>query len=267
MRPRFLTAPIAAVAALVLLVATVGGLVLADQAASPDPAPTVVPAEAGTQRGGEETQAAPTATPEPAPTVDAGTGTAPFELPPLPAKSVEVVEVSERSPVPSGPVSRAAREAAAAEVKGQQGQVYSWQDGDRTLNVVLQNDLGVQETVDIKSDDVVVVAGGDTSIVERRPGHGSVEPVFRDESGGGLMTLPGGVLVALDPQWDQEQVDEFFERNGIDADRVSEMGFIPNGFVVQTEPGFPSLELANALAGQDGVTVSSPNWWREVQAK
>ena len=261
MRPRFLTAPIAALAAVVLLGAMVGGLVLADQAASPDPAPTAAPAA--------------TATPEPEPTVvpaeagtqGAGTGTAPFELPPLPAKSVEVVEVSERSPVPSGPVSRAAREAAAAEVKSQQGQVYSWQDGDRTLNVVLQNDLAVQETVSIKSDDVVVVAGGDTSIVERRPGHGSVEPVFRDESGGGLMTLPGGVLVALDPQWDQEQVDEFFERNGIDADRVSEMGFIPNGFVVQTEPGFPSLELANALAGQDGVTVSSPNWWREVQAK
>ena len=261
MRPRFLTAPIAAVAALVLLVAMVGGLVLADQAASPDPAPAA------------------TATPEPAPTVavaqpeptavpvDAGTEPAPFELPPLPPKSVEVVEVSERSAVPSGSVSREEREAAAAEVKGQQGQVYSWQDGDRTLNVVLQNDLAVQETVDIKSDDVVVVAGGDTSIVERRPGHGTVEPVFRDESGGGLMTLPGGVLVALDPQWDQEQVDEFFERNGIDADRVSEMGFIPNGFVVETEPGFPSLELANALAGQDGVTVSSPNWWREVQAK
>ena len=264
MRPRFLTAPIAALAAVVLLGAMVGGLVLADQAASPDPAPTAAPA--------------PTATPEPtvqpAPDPDPGTGTqgggtgpAPFELPPLPPKSVEVVEVSERSPVPSGPVSRAEREAAAAEVKGQQGQVYSWQDGDRTLNVVLQNDLAVQETVDIKSDDVVVVAGGDTSIVERRPGHGSVEPVFRDESGGGLMTLPGGVLIALDPQWDQEQVDEFFERNGIDADRVSELDFIQNGYVVETEPGFPSLELANALAGQDGVTISSPNWWREVQAK
>ena len=259
MRPRFLTAPIAALAALVLLVATVGGLVLADQASSP-------PASAGAGSAQPEPAVVPEK-PAPDPDQGAGTGLAPFELPPLPPKGVEAVEVSERSAVPPGPASRAEREAAAAEIKGQQGQVYTWQDGDRTLNVVLQNDLAVQETVSIKSDDVVVVAGGSTSIVERRPGHGTVEPVFRDESGGGLMTLPGGVLVALDPQWDEEQVDEFFERNGIDADRVSEMGFIENGFVVETEPGFPSLELANALAGQEGVTVSSPNWWREVQAK
>ena len=81
------------------------------------------------------------------------------------------------------------------------------------------------------------------------------------------MTLPGGVLLALDADWDESQVADFFDRHGIEADRVSELGFIPNGFVVDTEPGFPSLELANALAGEDGVLVSSPNWWREVQAK
>ena len=38
---------------------------------------------------------------------------------------------------------------------------------------------------------------------------------------------------------------------------------VPNGFVVATEPGFAALELANALAGEDGVVLSSPNWWRE----
>ena len=180
---------------------------------------------------------------------------------------VEVVSVESRSPAPSRPVSRAEREAAAAEAKSQQGEVYTWQDGDRTLGAVLQDDLVVLDTASIKADDVVVVKGGDTSIVEQRGGSGGSEPVFRSESGGELMTLPGGILLALDPQWDQAQVDDFFDRNGISADRVSELGFIPNGFVVETEPGFPSLELANALADQDGVTVSSPNWWREVQAK
>ena len=299
MRPRFFTAPVVAVAALVLLGATVGGLVLANQPApqatpeptatqgptatpeptatpvpapTAEPAPTVVPAQAGTQP-------APTVVPAQAGTqgpAQAGWGepggapTAPFELPPLPPKSVDVVEVvsvESRSPAPSRPVSRAEREAAAAEAKSQQGEVYTWQDGDRTLGAVLQDDLVVQDTASIKADDVVVVKGGDTSIVEQRGGSGGSEPVFRSESGGELMTLPGGILLALDPQWDQAQVDDFFDRNGISADRVSELGFIPNGFVVETEPGFPSLELANALADQDGVTVSSPNWWREVQAK
>ena len=45
------------------------------------------------------------------------------------------------------------------------------------------------------------------------------------------------------------------------------MGFLENGFLVETEPGFPSLELANALASQDGVVMSSPNWWTEIEAK
>ena len=293
MRPRFFTAPIAALAALVLLGATVGGLVLANQPSSPPAAP----ADSGTQGDGGGTQPTPvptatpepTATAEPAPTVvpaqagtqpaptvvpaQAGTQgpgvapTAPFELPPLPPKSLEIVSVESRSPSPSRPVSRAEREAAAAEAGKQQGEVYTWQDGDRTLGVVLQDDLVVLDTASIKSVDVVVVKSGDTSIVEGRAGNGGSEPVFRSESGGGLMSLPGGVLLALDAQWDQAQVDDFFDRNGISADRVAELGFIPNGFVVETEPGFPSLELANTLAGQDGVTVSSPNWWREVQAK
>ena len=275
MRPRFFTAPIAAVAALVLLGATVGGLVLANQASSPPPAPDPAPTAAP----------APTATPEPAPTATVvpaqagsqggGTGKqGAFELPALPALpaktvevEVEVVSGGEGSPAPSGQASRAEREAAAAAIKGQQGQVFTWQDGDRTLGAVLQDDLVVQDTASIKADDVVVVEGGNTSIVEGRAGNSGAEPVFRSESGGELMTLPGGVLLALDADWDQSQVDEFFERNGISADRVSELDFITNGFVVETEPGFPSLELANALAGQDGVTVSSPNWWREVQAK
>ena len=303
MRPRFFTAPVVAVAALVLLGATVGGLVLANQpapqatpeptatqgpTATPEPtatpvptepaptapAPTVVPAQAGTQPAPTVvpaqagTQGAPTVVPAQAGTQGpGGAPTAPFELPPLPPKSVDVVSVESRSPAPSRPVSRAEREAAAAEAKSQQGEVYTWQDGDRTLGAVLQDDLVVLDTASIKADDVVVVKGGDTSIVEQRGGSGGSEPVFRSESGGELMTLPGGVLLALDPQWDQAQVDDFFDRNGISADRVSELGFIPNGFVVETEPGFPSLELANALADQDGVTVSSPNWWREVQAK
>ena len=50
-------------------------------------------------------------------------------------------------------------------------------------------------------------------------------------------------------------------------ERTSELDFLDNGFFVETEPGFPSLELANTLAGQDGVILSSPNWAREVELK
>ena len=149
-----------------------------------------------------------------------------------------------------------------------EGETYSWEDGDRTLNVVLQEDLVVQKTSEVTATDVVVVKGVVDSIVEKQTGHGSdAGPVFKSESGGELMTLPGGVLLALDPTWDGTQVEDFFSENGISADQVSELDFIENGFVVETESGFPSLDLANELASHDGVLISSPNWSRQVETK
>ena len=149
-----------------------------------------------------------------------------------------------------------------------EGKTYSWEDGDRTLNVVLQEDLVVQKTSEVTATDVVVAKGVVNSIVEKQTGQGSdAGPVFKSESGGELMTLPGGVLLALDSTWDETQVEDFFSENGISADQVSELDFIPNGFVVETDAGFPSLDLANELAAQDGVAISSPNWSREVEPK
>ena len=81
------------------------------------------------------------------------------------------------------------------------------------------------------------------------------------------MTLPGGVLLVLSSGWSQAETNAFFSNNGIKMDRVSELDYVANGFSVETEPGFPSLDLANALAVQDGVEISSPNWGREVTSR
>lgn len=91
-------------------------------------------------------------------------------------------------------------------------------------------------------------------------------PVFRSQSGA-LMTLPGGILLALDKTWSNAETDAFFERNGIKPARVSGLGYVANGFFVETEPGFPSLDLANSLAAQDGVRIATPNWQRELVAE
>ena len=161
--------------------------------------------------------------------------------------------------------------AAERTVKGQgydQGTVYTWEDGDRTQRVVLQDDLVVQDNDAITPGDDVVARGLVDSIIQKQPNEvDDSRPVFRSESGGGLMTLPGGVLVALDPDWEGDEVNDFFTQNGISLDRTSELGFIENGFLIDTEPGFPSLELANELATMDGVLISSPNWWRDAEAK
>ncbi len=109
------------------------------------------------------------------------------------------------------------------------------------------------------------VSGARSEIVardEKRAGT-VADPVFRSASGS-LMTLPGGILLLLDPEWDEARVDRFFADNAIARGRVSDRAFGEHAFFVETEPGFPSLSLANALAGQEGVLISSPNWQREA---
>ena len=138
-----------------------------------------------------------------------------------------------------------------------QGVEYTWADGDRTQRVYLQTDLVALPGGEIGSASDAAAKSGD--------GSGGL-PVFSTESGS-LMTLPGGVLVMLDPQWDRARVEAFFERNDIERVRVSELDYAPNGFFVETDAGFPSLSLANLLAAQDGVVLSSPNWWTEAVAK
>ena len=184
----------------------------------------------------------------------------PLELPPLPDKQYQ----------PTDSQAQQATNLSRSDWDGssEQGDIYTYEDGDRTVRIVLQDDLVLQKNSAVTQSDSVVVQGSTQSIIKK----GAVVrqdglPVFRSESGGGLMTLPGGVLVALDPEWEKAQVDKFFSDNNISPEQVSDLGFIPNGFLVETEAGFPSLELANSLASQDGVEISSPNWWSEVEAK
>ena len=144
-----------------------------------------------------------------------------------------------------------------------QGAEYTWQDGRHTRRASVQIDLVAQAEEETRSDDIVVRGGGEEHVVRRQPRHDEAAlPVFRSESGE-ILTLPGGVLLALDASWDQARVDQFFLENGITGDRIARQQFAVHAFLVETEPGFPSLELANTLAAQDGVLLSSPNWRRE----
>ena len=230
-----ISSPVIAIAAILLFGGAASGLVASGAIPASEPAVTPMPAPT----------AEPTVTPMPVP----------LKLPEVPDKS---------PPTERSTQSTRSERAAALD----QGTIHTWEDGDRTMRVLLQNDLVVQKTAANTSEDVMVAEGAEDSVVHKQARHGpDARPVFRSESGGGLMTLPGGVLLALDPGWDDAQVEDFFSHNDISTDRIVELGFLQNGFLIQTEPGFPSLELANALAGQDGVLISSPNWWTDVEAK
>ena len=277
--PRLAIPVIAVLVIAVLAAATTTALVAARaQQPGPSPAATAPPAQA---------EPANTPTPEPTPKTE-------VEAPPK--QALELADqtvpkpaakdfdpkptpktVQDRGPkgnrVPPGPAQTESSLAVTqtGETGGKdsaQGEVYTWEDGDRTMRAVFQEDLTVQDQSATTSNDVVVAGKGKNSIIRKQAkDSGEAKPVFRSESGGGLMTLPGGVMLALDPEWDQAAVDKFFAGNDIPADHVMALEFLDNGFFVETEPGFPSLELANSLAPQEGVVVSSPNWWREVEAK
>ena len=145
---------------------------------------------------------------------------------------------------------------------------YSWQDGDRTLTVTLQPDLVVDEDDSGTSKSGVGVGAPGGAIVKSVDGQDqkSGQPVFKSQSGA-LMTLPGGVLLVLDAEWTATEINTFFATNSIKQTQVSELDFVDNGYFVETEPGYPSLDLANKLASQEGVIISSPNWWTEVTTK
>lgn len=133
------------------------------------------------------------------------------------------------------------------------GTFYTYRDGDRVYRVAVVSGWEANDA-----------AGGAVRYMGEGKRSDESNPVFRSENGGGLMTLPGGVLLVLEYEWSDAQVDAFFAEYRIDWSRVSEFGWLRNGFFIETEPGFPSLELANELAEAPGVLIATPNWWREV---
>ena len=247
--------PASATVAVVLLgVVTLALVARGVLASGPRSDPDPTPASISVDESETDQTAASEVTLEPA-----GTSTSiTLELPVFPDKSLSAATQVERS------TGTGRSEPPALS----QGKAYTWEDGDRSLTVLLQEDLVVQKTSEVTSTDVVVLKGAVDSIVQKQPSDSAdVGPVFKSESGGELMTLPGGVLLALDPEWNETQVEDFFAQNGISSDHASELGFIENGFLIETESGLPSLELANELAAQNGVEISSPNWSRQVEAK
>ena len=176
---------------------------------------------------------------------------------PLEFESIDPPPVDKRLPARNQPRSKTRGDTGPAD----QGRVYTYADGDRTVRVRLQSDL------EVSRDGSIARSRGEHIVTRDSSGTSSGQPVFRSESSGALMTLPGGVLLVLEAEWSQAETNAFFARNQIKLSRVSGLDFAANSFLVETAPGFPSLDLANTLAAQDGVLISSPNWWRAHTTK
>lgn len=91
-------------------------------------------------------------------------------------------------------------------------------------------------------------------------------PVFRSTPTGGMrMTLPGGVIVYLRPDWQRPQIDAWFHAQGLSLARA--VNEAKNGYLVQAPPGFPSLLLTDRLRGLTDVKSAKPLWWTEVSKR
>lgn len=147
---------------------------------------------------------------------------------------------------------------------GLEARTYTWRDGDRTLKAVLLTESEASEVLAGASAGRDPEEGGRQGIVAAvSAARAAGQPVFRSSSGR-LMMLPGGVLLVVDPKWSEEETAALLAANGVSMSLVTPFDWLPNGYLIETEPGFASLELANALAEFEGVELSSPNWWREM---
>ena len=128
-------------------------------------------------------------------------------------------------------------DSAAQSQSASKGTVCTWHDGDREMRAVLLNDVPLPEgepgTVAVK------VADSASGSKDKGGGDSAVLPEFRSESGGGKMTLPGGVILLLDESWDEAALEKFFSSNDIKSGQLTEIEFLHNAYVVETEPGFP----------------------------
>ena len=235
---------------------------------TPDPSPTPIPVPTSSPTPSPVPTSEPTPSPSPVPTSEPTPS--PTSVPTDDGLEFVTADTSETASRYGG-IAAAGKDTSPkgdTPVGPVQGQPFNWEDGDRTLPVFLQTDLVVEKSSDGLPGEIVEADEGGANVVRSADGQSKAQtlPVFRSESGS-LMTLPGGVLLVLSSEWSQSETDAFFSYSDINMDRVSVLSYVANGFFIETEPGFPSLNLANELATLEGVEVSSPNWAMEAIPK
>ncbi|MBJ6609574.1 MAG: hypothetical protein JG718_04375 [Candidatus Thiothrix moscowensis] len=91
---------------------------------------------------------------------------------------------------------------------------------------------------------------------------GTLSPVFQE--GGTLKALPGGVVVNFAAGTTQDQANDWAVSKGYSVKEKLSFG---NYYLIDTPAGMESLNLANQWQASGEVVSSTPNWWRQLQAK
>jgi len=173
-------------------------------------------------------------------------------------------------------------------------QPYVWYDGDRERTVWLNPQLVVEfnpsdesrsafKTADSSAEEIPSKQGSlrlwklsenvtaRTTIQSLKSMHANAKsrysPVLQDgpSNSGRMRALPGNIIIHLDPSWEQATVDNWLDKNKLEVVRKLNIG--PNIFVVKTDSGLVSLEIANKLHESGEVVAAYPDWWTEVATR
>ena len=89
-------------------------------------------------------------------------------------------------------------------------------------------------------------------------------PVFHDapNKSGSMRSLPGNIIVYLNPDWNQGQITHWMATRGFKV--VKNLAIRSNVYVLKTGPGMEALRVANTLYESGEVIAAFPDWWQET---
>ncbi len=168
-------------------------------------------------------------------------------------------------------------------------QSYTWYDGDREQKVWLNPNLLADFNPPASGQSPVKKAYTDAKLLATRHKgirlwqlkggsnlkgvvhnlktlhpDGKYSPVFHDVpmASGRMRSLPGNIIVYLNPAWDEATVNRWVSGRNLEIVKKLEIG--PNIFVLKTGPGLETLETANTLYKSGEVIAAFPDWWEEA---
>ena len=87
--------------------------------------------------------------------------------------------------------------------------------------------------------------------------------VFYDQ--GNIKALPGGIIIAFKPHWDETQIKQWVETQGLVIDKPLLADL--NIWLIRSQSGLDGLILANKITEQGEVEYATPNWWQPASTK
>lgn len=137
--------------------------------------------------------------------------------------------------------------------------VYYWYDGDKKREIVIASG----KVADFSTRAVIVDAAVAT---KSSTGGANTSAVFVDANSGRMSrALPGGVLVRFRAVTSQSEANVLLKPFGTRIVRA--IGASGKSWLVQSEPGMASLDLANAIYESGQFQSASPNWFKQRATK